>query len=131
MPSPRARVPSVHTAGFRCSARDEGVLALAALFAAVASFWSRDATIVIVTVVAHFFVFCNVVRLRRSFELAWAACYTTLAAILSGPHAFRAGALACAIAPITVLLIALEVRSPRYHGVAWHSRRRRADHRRR
>lgn len=106
-------------AGFRCSTRDAAVLAAAALLAAVASWCSVDAAVVIVTIVGHFFVFCNVVRLRRSFELAWAACYTTAAAILTSLDAFHAGPLALAITPVTLILVALEVQSARYHGVGW------------
>lgn len=106
-------------AGFRCSARDEAGLTAAALLATAASWYSVDAAIVIVTVVGHFFVFCNVVRLRRSFELTWAACYTAAAAVLTKLDAFHAGPLALAITPVTLLLIALEVRSARYHGAGW------------
>jgi hypothetical protein len=114
-----AALPDRADAGFRCSAGDEAVLTIAVVLAIAASWWSVDAAVVIATVVGHFFVFCNVVRLRRSFELAWAACYTTAAAILTALGAFHAGRLAFAIAPVSLIFVALEVQSARYHGVGW------------
>jgi hypothetical protein len=111
--------PDRAEAGFRCSAPDGAVLAAAILLAAAASWYSVDAALVIVTVVGHFFGFCNVVRMRRSFELAWAACYTTAAVVLTALDAFHAGPLALAITPVTVIFVALEVHSARYHGVGW------------
>lgn len=69
-------------------------------------------------VVGHFFVFCNVVRMRRSYELAWAGvlCASALGWVVLGA---LPAAPALALPPLAAAgLIALEVRSPRYHGVA-------------
>jgi hypothetical protein len=67
--------------------------------------------------VGHFFLFCNVFRLRRSYELIWAG--TFLANIIvwkwGGIYSWWT-ALALQI-PVTILVIVAEVRNPSYHGV--------------
>jgi hypothetical protein len=70
-------------------------------------------------VIAHFFLFCNLVRMGRRFELLWAALFLVLAAltILRGQPAWPI-TFAISFAG-TVLLIALELRRPSYHGVFW------------
>ncbi len=69
-------------------------------------------------VLGHFFLFCNVFRVRRSYELFWSALFLTNAAVCV--HLFALDALpymALFQAPITLLVIAMEVRDWRYHGV--------------
>jgi len=67
----------------------------------------------------HFFLFCNVFRIRRSYELIWAAAFVVnllawqVAGAMSWPRV-----LAMQL-PVTVLAIASEMRSRRYHGVGW------------
>jgi hypothetical protein len=73
----------------------------------------------IAIVVGHFFLFCNLVRMRRALELIWAIAF--LAVALGRPLALgelRAAAALLAIAPLTAVLVAIEVRSARYHGAA-------------
>jgi hypothetical protein len=70
-------------------------------------------------VIAHFFLFCNVVRMTRSSELAWAGLFVVLAAstTLTGqPH--WAWTLAIAFVG-AVFLVFLEMRKPSYHGIFW------------
>jgi hypothetical protein len=112
--------------GFRMSAIDVCVIAVAA----VAGWYLRDTlgdmAWVIPMTVGHFFLFCNVFRLRRSYELLWAGIF------LANVMAWKWGGLyswwtALALQmPVTVLLIVAEVRSPSYHGI-W-SRAARARH---
>ena len=73
---------------------------------------------VIPMAVGHFFLFCNVFRVRRSYELAWAAIFIAnfAAWTLLAPGFSWPGLLAIQL-PVTAIVIALEVRSPRYHGV--------------
>ncbi len=65
----------------------------------------------------HFFLFCNVFRVRRSYELIWAAGFLLNfgAWVVSG--AFDWLGILAVQTPLTLLLIILEIRSPRYHGV--------------
>jgi hypothetical protein len=68
--------------------------------------------------VGHFFLFCNMFRVRRSYELVWTGC--ALANVV-GWHLAGAGggwAVLAVQSPITIAVIGLELRSPRYHGIA-------------
>jgi hypothetical protein len=94
MPTP------IFAPGFRLSPFD--VLALlaggaAATASATADRWTGLA---VAFVVAHFFLFCNILRMSRLLELTWAAAF----------------ALA---ATLTLVLTIIQVRRPSYHGVAW------------
>ena len=72
-------------------------------------------------VAAHFFVFCNVLRITRRLELVWAAAFLALAAgatgygLLSCPLAFGLSAV------VTLIVALIEVRKPSYHGLGWHA----------
>ncbi len=102
--------------GFRLSPLDLVFLAVGVLAVVLTRGLPDDPSTLIAIVVGHFFLFCNVVRLRRAFELAWAAVFMTLAVIGWGvgipgwvqPLVF--------VAPYTVLLVVLEIRSGRYRG---------------
>jgi hypothetical protein len=66
---------------------------------------------------AHFFLFCNVIRMRRGFELTWSGGFLLNAgAWLWLEKLTIANFLACQL-PLTAVLLIAEVRSPRYHGV--------------
>lgn len=72
----------------------------------------------VVFVLVHFFVFCNVLRLPRRLELAWAGVFCVLASgagcgLVAWPIIFGvSGAL-------TVLVATLGIRLPSYHGAGW------------
>jgi hypothetical protein len=70
-------------------------------------------------VVAHFFLFCNVFRLARKLELAWAALFITLVGctiLLECPSWLTTTAVTLGA---TVAVVALEMRKPSYHGIGW------------
>ena len=68
---------------------------------------------------AHFFLFCNVLRMRRHYELIWAALFVVLAAP-SLAAAVPAWAMVIVIMlAVTAVLIFLQLRHPSYHGVCW------------
>ena len=74
---------------------------------------------VIAFVIAHFFLFCNVFRLSRPLELVWSAVFVMLAAgtvatEFPGWPIMVVGTLAT-----TVVVVALEMRKPSYHGPGW------------
>lgn len=105
--------------GFRFYPTDALVLAVGAagvpaLRGSVGSFaW------VVPLVVGHFFLFCNVFRVRTRYELAWAA---VALANLMGHLATGAFAwprvLGIQLA-MTALVLGLELRSPEYKGLGW------------
>jgi hypothetical protein len=81
--------------------------------------WSVQPRLAIIVpfVVGHFFLFCNVVRLRRSCELIWAGvfCACALVWLLAGwmPTWVALGTPGL----VTVCVVLLEISSPRYHGI--------------
>ena len=114
-PSPTARRPP----GFRFS----GVDAVVLLVGGVATWltWGvlGQMALLLPVVLFHFFLFCNVFRIRRSYELAWAAAFIVnlLAWQASGTLSWRNVLLTQA--PLTLVFILAEMRSGRYHGVAF------------
>lgn len=102
--------------GFRISPLDLVILAVGLCAAVVAP---RDLAIVVAMAVGHFFLFCNVFRMSRLPELIWAAVFLLLA---SQTLSFATPPWAVTVGVSTTLagvLIALETRKPRYHGIAW------------
>ncbi len=105
--------------GFRISAIDAGVLAIGAAGAWMAASADRWLGFAIAFVVAHFFLFCNVVRMDRSLELPWAGLFTllagaTLATGAPGWIPTMGTMLAC-----TAVFVVLQMRKPSYHGIFW------------
>jgi len=105
--------------GFRIDAVDASVLAVAAiatLFAGRIEWWMGFA---IAFATGHFFLFCNVFRVRRSLELAWALVFVSGAGatILVGEPGWSATAAGSLC--VTVAVIALQMRQPSYHGIGW------------
>lgn len=105
--------------GFRFSARDAITLFVGAYVAMDTAAVMPWLGIAIGFVIAHFFLFCNVVRMERSGELAWASVLVLLAAsttVIGLPQ--WPVTLARSLA-FTVALVVLEMRKPSYHGVFW------------
>ena len=105
--------------GFRLSLRDViviliGIAAAAYLFR-IEPWWS----FIVVFVVAHFFLFCNVVRMARPFELAWAGVFLALstATLLAEVPGWPATASVSLV--VTVVIVVLQMRKPSYHGLGW------------
>ncbi len=70
-------------------------------------------------VIGHFFLFCNVIRMARRYELSWAAVFLLLSSgsvLFTVPAWHQTFLVAMAL---TVLLVGMQVRSPSYHGVLW------------
>ncbi len=104
-------------AGFRFSVVDG--LFIAALGAAFAFLWRPlgPAVWVIPFAAGHFFLFCNVFRVRRSYELAWVALFfVNIGAWAAAGRLEWLGILASQT-PATIAAIVLEMRSRAYHGV--------------
>jgi F0F1-type ATP synthase membrane subunit a len=75
--------------------------------------------VAIAFVILHFFLFCNIVRMARRPELAWAVVFVALAALntLTGSSAWPVVLTVSFV--FTVILIGFEIRKPSYHGVFW------------
>lgn len=108
---------SERTAGFRLSVVD--VVFIAAAAAAVFLLRERLGTWVwsIPVAVGHFFLFCNVFRVRRSYELAWVGVFFCNAAAWVLADRFSWLNLLLIQTPFTLAAFVLEMRSRRYHGI--------------
>lgn len=105
--------------GCRLSKLDVGVLVCGTIGAVAAWSFVWWVGFVIAFVVAHFFLFCNVVRMARPLELIWAATFVMLA---GATVVFETPGWMIAIAGslvVTVLCVCVEIRKPSYHGIAW------------
>jgi len=69
-------------------------------------------------VVLHFFLFCNVFRIPRRPELIWAAGFVTLVTLSTGSLIPWTVTFILSLL-LSCVLIALEARSPNYHGIFW------------
>ena len=104
--------------GFRLSALDGIVL----LLGAVLTLWLRNESFslwwVVPMVLGHFFLFCNVFLVWRRLELAWAATFVANVMLhFAWGHSSAVSIILWQL-PVTALVIALQIRSPWYHGIA-------------
>ena len=105
--------------GFRLSLRDViviliGIAAAAYLFR-IEPWWS----FIVAFVVAHFFLFCNVVRMARPLELTWAGVFLALASATLLAEVPGWPVTAAVSLVVTAVVVALQMRKPSYHGVGW------------
>ena len=103
--------------GFRFSLWDAVVL----LVTGTLSLWVRSKDFplwwIVPAAVGHFFLFCNVFLVWRSLELIWAAILVVnVASHVATGHPNWWPALGWQL-PVTAVVIALQLRSPWYHGI--------------
>jgi hypothetical protein len=77
------------------------------------------ASYIILCVVGHFFLFCNVVRMSRIPELVWSVTFIGLVSSYLLVGWLSGLTLAIIIVIITCVLVALESKKPSYHGIGW------------
>lgn len=106
-------------AGCRLSMLDLGVLIGGAVGSIVAWQWTWWVGFVIAFVVAHFFLFCNIFRMSRPLELVWAAAFVAAAGGTVVTETPGWGVTVVGSLIVTVLVVAIEMRRPSYHGIAW------------
>ncbi len=110
--------------GFRFSRTDAAVILLAMASTPLAWVLVGPLSLIIPIVLAHFFLFCNVFRVRRSFELLWSGAFVVNVALWFGWSGLSWLGIVLAQTPITATLIAMEIASPRYHGIGCAAARR-------
>ncbi len=105
--------------GFRLSVRDVIVLG----FAGGAAWWlwprSVLAASLVLTVVGHFFLFCNVFRVPTRLELTWATLFLLNVVGFSQFGSLTPVNYLFAQLPITLIILALTLRHANYHGILW------------
>lgn len=105
--------------GFRLSVVDTVILVagtVAAIALATMTWWWG---FVVGFVLAHFFLFCNVVRMARPLELTWAASFVVLAGATVAIDTPGWLVTATVSLVVTVVVTVVELRKPSYHGVGW------------
>ena len=104
------------THGFRISIVDVCILTAAG----IASWFGRNLgqhILPIPIIIGHFFLFCNVFRIRRSFELIWTGIFIGNVSLWYGFNALNWLLILAVQIPFTLLFLFLEIKSPRYHGI--------------
>ena len=124
MTAPPDTRPSRRTAGFRISTIDVAAILICGLATVAAWNWVGNLALIAPLALGHFFLFCNVFRIRRNYELVWAAifianCFYWINHAVGHEDGRISilGILAFQL-PVTGFLIWKEMRSPRYHGIA-------------
>ncbi len=105
--------------GFRISPVDALVLVAGTAGAALLRSESADTAILVAMPVLHFFLFCNVFRIKRRKELFWAATFVISSAFFIVYQMFPVALLIVANFLVAMVMIALEMREPDYHGILW------------
>lgn len=110
--------------GFRFSITDAVVIAL--VVAATVALWPvvQEHSLLPAIVLAHFFLFCNIFRVPRRFELFWAVCFVLNVAGWILTNRFSWFSILLTQLPITLGVIGLTLRLPDYHGVFYQRIRR-------
>ncbi len=105
------------TAGFRFSVVDGCAIAICA--GGVYGLWDILGTFVWILPFAlgHFFLFCNIFRVRRGYELVWAALFLINFGVWFMTGRFSWPMVLAIQTPITLIAIGAEMRSPQYHGI--------------
>jgi hypothetical protein len=98
--------------GFRFSLVDGLVIAICAVATYVAWPAIGSLSLLFPYVLGHFFLFCNVFRIRRQPELIWAGSFVLNFGIWVALGKFGITAPFLAQIPVTVLLIVMECRRP-------------------
>lgn len=105
--------------GFRLSKVDVFVLVGGTMGAIVLSMYGWWWGFILAFVLAHFFLFCNIVRIARPLELIWAGVFISLAGTTI---AFEMPGWLVTVPVslfVTVVVVVVEMRKPSYHGVGW------------
>ena len=105
--------------GFRLSVIDVIVLVFGMACALLLNGMKNPLGQAVLFTVAHFFLFCNVLRMRRSFELIWAATFVLLASLSMISNVPTWPVTVLIILAVTFVLMVLQVRQPSYHGIFW------------
>jgi hypothetical protein len=106
------------TYGMRFFLQDGIVIAITILITWY--FWKNWNTLVLMlpVVLGHFFLFCNIFRIHRKYELIWASLFVInclfWVVLMSN---FSWIAILLTQSPMTLILILLGIRHPTYHGI--------------
>ena len=105
--------------GFRLSEMDVGILLLGLCGSVLLARFDERLGMTVLFVLAHFFLFCNVLRMSRPLELIWAGLFVLLAG-----STFHFGlppwnTTLVGMLVVTVILAIIQFLLSSYHGVFW------------
>ncbi len=114
----REKLQFPRTCGIRFSILDGFVLFLG--IGTTILFWRLMPFIafIILFTVLHFFLFCNIFRIRRKAELLWALTFIVNAGIGAALFSSSIAVVATIQLAITTAILSYEIRQPVYHGIA-------------
>jgi len=105
--------------GFRFSGFDALVLILGTASALGVALLHQWVGLAIGFVVAHFFLFCNILQMSRPLELIWAAVFAGLVGCAFVADAISWPLIFAFASGVTLILSLIQMRHPSYHGVGW------------
>jgi hypothetical protein len=105
--------------GFRLSEVDVGVVIVGILMSVLLGRLDDMLGVATLFTVAHFFLFCNVLRMNRPLELIWSVLFVLLAGstVLVGVPAWSLTLVL--MLSVTAVFAVIQVLLPSYHGVLW------------
>ena len=105
--------------GFRLSELDVGFLILGVCGAVWLARLDERFGMAVLFVLAHFFLFCNILRMSRPLELVWAALFVVLAANTFHFDRPPWNYTMAAMLVVTLTMAFVQMLQPSYHGVFW------------
>jgi hypothetical protein len=105
--------------GFRLSEMDVGIILLGISVSVLLARFDERLGVAVLFTLAHFFLFCNVLRMSRPFELIWAMLFTLLAGSTFYLGVPPWNVTLAAMLLVTLILTLVQILLPSYHGVLW------------
>ena len=105
--------------GFRLSEMDVGILMLGICSSVLLARLDERLGVALLFVLAHFFLFCNMLRMSRPLELIWAVLFVLLAGSTFTFGLPSWNYILIAILVVTLILAFIQILLPSYHGVLW------------
>ena len=105
--------------GFRLSELDVGFIMLGVCGAVWLARLDERFGMAVLFVLAHFFLFCNVLRMSRPLELIWAALFVLLVGSTFYFDLTPWGYTLAVMLVVTLILAFVQILLPSYHGVFW------------
>ncbi len=106
-------------AGFRFWWQDGVAIVVCALLTWIGWRFLGPVVLLLPLTLGHFFLFCNVFRIRRSYEIYWTFVFLLNVGLWLYRGEINWPGMLAVQTPVTLAFILLEMKSPRYHGVLW------------
>lgn len=105
--------------GFRLSVSDVIVLLIGALSSFLLHGMENPLGLIVFFTLAHFFFFCNILRMCRRYELIWAIFFLLLSTSMILFRLSNWLEMILIMLGMTTVLTVIQIRHPSYHGIFW------------